>query len=120
MIKTTLIVGASENPSRYSHIATKMLLDYQFPVITFGQKAGNIESIEIETEFPKNNNIHTVSLYIGAKNQPDYYQKIISLNPKRVIFNPGTENPEFESLLTQNHINFEIACTLVMLRTGQF
>ncbi len=115
-----LVIGASEKPDRYSNIASKMLLAYGHDIYAFGIKNGKIDHIEINTEWPINLLFDTVTLYIGPNHQDSYYQKIIDLKPKRVIFNPGTENVFFEDLLTENGIEAIEACTLVMLRTGQF
>lgn len=116
----TLVIGASSNPERYSYKATMMLDEYSHEVLPLGLKAGKIQGYEIITGRPSFNDVHTVTLYIGEKHQPEYYDYIISLNPKRIIFNPGTENSEFIELAESRGIIAEIACTLVMLRTGQF
>lgn len=120
MIKTTLVIGASENPARYSNIAIKRLLQHNIEVKAIGRRKGLVNGVPIETEKVYFENIHTVTLYIGAKHQPEYYNYIISLKPKRVIFNPGTINPEFETLLKENDIAFERACTLVLLSIGNY
>ncbi|HKJ06446.1 MAG TPA: CoA-binding protein [Flavobacteriaceae bacterium] len=120
MNKKTLVIGASENPSRYSNIAIKRLKNHGIEVKAIGRRKGNVEGVAIETEKVNFENIHTVTMYIGAKHQPEYYNYIISLNPVRVIFNPGTVNPEFEKLLKQNNIAFEQACTLVLLSIGSY
>ena len=119
-MKKTLIVGASPNSDRYAFKATEMLKDYKHEVYAFGLKKGNIGDTLIQTDWPENKDFDTITLYIGPQNQPDYYNKIIHLNPKRVIFNPGTENYEFENLLLKNNIEAIEACTLVMLSTNQF
>jgi predicted CoA-binding protein len=119
-MKKTLIVGASPNSDRYAFKATEMLKDYKHEVYAFGLKKGNIGDTQIQTDWPENKDFDTITLYIGPQNQPDYYNKIIHLNPKRVIFNPGTENYEFENLLLKNNIEAIEACTLVMLSTNQF
>lgn len=122
MNKTTLVIGASENPERYSNKAMKMLRSYQHSVLAFGKRKGEVSGVPIETDFSvfKNTPVDTVTLYVNPSNQVKMYQDIIDLNPKRVIFNPGTENDEFQETLTNNHIEFEEACTLVLLRTNQF
>ena len=89
-------------------------------ILPLGLKKGNIGDTLIQTDWPENKDFDTITLYIGPQNQPDYYNKIIHLNPKRVIFNPGTENYEFENLLLKNNIKAIEACTLVMLSTNQF
>lgn len=120
--KPTLVIGASENPARYSNMAVKMLQAYKHPVMALGLRNGRIDDITIETEVAafKDSAIDTITLYLNPKNQVPYYDTILSLKPKRVIFNPGTENPEFEDLLIKNGIETEEACTLVLLRTSQF
>ena len=119
-MKKTLIVGASPNSDRYAFKATEMLKDYKHEVYAFGLKKGNIGDTLIQTDWPENKDFDTITLYIGPQNQPDYYNKIIHLNPKRVIFNTGTENTEFENLLLKNNIEAIEACTLVMLSINQF
>jgi hypothetical protein len=118
--KKTLVVGASEKTDRYANKAVRMLQEYNVPVIAFGNKAGKINETLITTEFPIDDDIHSVTLYLSAKNQPSYYAKIIDLKPKRVIFNPGTENPAFEKQLSENGIESEVACTLVLLTTNTY
>jgi len=115
MVRKTLILGASENPKRYSNIAIKRLKSIGVEVKAIGRRRGIVEDILIETNLIKFEDIHTVTLYLSAKNQPEFYNYIIGLQPKRVLFNPGTENPYFEQLLTKNNINFERACTLVLI-----
>ncbi|MFZ4797159.1 MAG: CoA-binding protein [Bacteroidia bacterium] len=119
-MKKTLVVGASPNSDRYAFKATEMLNEYNHKVYAFGLKMGKINNTEIQTIWPESNDFDTVTLYVGPQNQGDYMDKIIALKPKRVIFNPGTENKEFEELLTKNNIEPIEACTLVMLRTNQF
>ncbi len=118
--KKTLVIGASENPERYANKAVRMLQEHDVPVVAFGRRKGEINGTPITTEFPAIKDIHSVSLYLSAKNQEGYYQKIIDLQPQRVIFNPGTENPEFVEQLNRHGIVSEIACTLVLLRTKAF
>ena len=115
MNKKTLVIGASENPNRYSNIAIKRLKSKDIEVKAIGRRKGEVEGVLIETTLVKFNNIDTVTLYVSAKNQTQYYQYIIDLKPKRVLFNPGTENASFEQLLRNENINVERACTLVML-----
>jgi hypothetical protein len=115
MEKKTLVLGASENPDRYSNIAIKKLLDNDIEVVAVGLKEGNVAHVKIENNKVQFSDIDTVTLYLGAKNQVEYYNYIVSLKPRRVIFNPGTENKELETILTDNAIKFEKACTLVLL-----
>lgn len=120
MKKKTLVIGASENPSRYANIAINRLVSYNHPVVALGLRKGQVAGIPIETGEPEFQDIDTVTLYLGPARQPQYYNYILSLDPQRVIFNPGTENPEFYKLLRENGIEVEVACTLVMLATSQY
>ena len=117
---TTLVLGASTNVQRYSNIAIKKLLLNKIDVKAIGLKVGFVENILIEKHLVKFKNIHTVSLYINKLIQKEYYDYIISLKPKRVIFNPGTENPDFYRILKSNNISYFQACTLVLLSTNQY
>lgn len=119
-MKKTLVLGASTNPERYSNRATLRLLQHNHEVVLFGQKAGEINGIVIETKWNPTWNVDTITLYLGAKNQVNYYEKIIALKPKRVIFNPGTENLDFMNLLRLNSVMYEVACTLVLLSLGEY
>jgi predicted CoA-binding protein len=115
-MKRTLVLGASPNPERYSYKATKMLRQHNHPVFPVGLRAGLIGDYEILVNTPTVEDIHTVTLYVGPKNQPVYYQYILEeIVPKRIIFNPGTENPELVQLAKMKGIESEIACTLVLL-----
>ena len=116
----TLVIGASENPERYSNKAIRALLSHHHEVVALGIKKGSVEGVPFHTEKEQFENVDTVTLYIGPRNQPEYYSYIIGLKPRRVIFNPGTENPEFIAQLESAGIYPEIACTLVLLSTGQF
>lgn len=120
MKNKTLVLGASLNPTRYSHIAVQRLLKNGQEVVAFGLRKGSIDSVKIDTELKAYKDVDTVTLYIGPKHQSSYYNYIISLKPRRVIFNPGTENPEFYRLLSENNIKSEVACTLVLLSTNQY
>lgn len=120
-IKKTLVIGASENPERYSNKAVKMLQEYNHPVVALGKEKGkNINDLPIVNSVESSEKFDTITLYLNPKNQEPYYEQILSLQPKRVIFNPGTENPEFEQTLKEHNIEPVEACTLVMLRTNQF
>ena len=118
--KRTLVIGASSNPARYSYLAVHSLLKHNFEVVALAKRNDEVAGIPIITLFPENEKIHTVTLYIGPHWQTEYYQKIIQLNPKRVIFNPGTENDEFAQMLQKQNIETLEACTLVLLSTGQY
>lgn len=119
-MKKTVVIGASPDPSRYSNMAVKMLQDYGHPVIPVGMRRGEIGGLAIETGLPEIDATDTVTLYLNAERQKSLYDYILGLHPKRIIFNPGTENPEFEQLAEQKGIETLEACTLVLLRTGQF
>lgn len=119
-MKKTLIIGASKNPERYSYKAAERLLAYHHDIEMLGLRADTIFDRTIDTERKQYTDLDTVTMYLGPQRQADYYDYIVSLQPKRVIFNPGTENPEFENILSQNNIKSEIACTLVLLATDQY
>ncbi len=120
MSKKTIIIGASENPERYAHKATIALQKHRHEVIPIGIKEGVINGLKIIVGKPEINDVDTISLYIGPKNQSCWCDYIIATHPKRVIFNPGTENPEFAALLCKNNIEAVEACTLVMLSIGTY
>lgn len=118
--KKTVILGASDNPSRYSYLALKKLRANGHEVIAIGRKKGKVDDVEIITEHPDMQDVDTVTLYLNPTNQKPYYDYIKSLKPKRVIFNPGTENDELEQKLEAEGAKAMEACTLVLLSTGQF
>jgi predicted CoA-binding protein len=118
--KKTLVLGASTKPERYAFKAITMLVEKGHSVIAIGQNQGEVAGITIRTKNIPLSNIHTVTLYLNPLRQRDYYNYIIETKPKRVIFNPGTENPEFYQLLSSNGIKVEVACTLVLLTTNQY
>jgi predicted CoA-binding protein len=118
--KKTLVLGASTKPARYSFIAIEKLVGKGHSVLAIGQNAGEVAGIKIQTKAVPLKNIDTVTLYLNPLRQREYYNYIVEAQPKRVIFNPGTENPEFFQLLKLNDIKVEIACTLVMLATNQY
>lgn len=120
-MKKTLILGASTNPERYAYKATVKLAQHGHEVVPVGLKSGNIEGHEILTNNSKVEGIDTVTLYVGPQNQPPYYNYILNeITPKRIIFNPGTENPELEKLAQEKGIETERACTLVLLSINQY
>ena len=119
-MKKTLVIGASENPERYSNKAIRALLSHNHEVVALGLKPGSVEGVNFHTQKEPFENIDTVTLYVGPRNQPEYYAYLIGLKPRRVIFNPGTENPELMAQLQAAGIYPEVACTLVLLATGQF
>lgn len=116
----TLVLGATTNKDRYAYKAIHSLTDNSHQVVAIGKQNGMAFDVPIETEKIDFKGVNTVTMYLNPQNQKEYYDYVISLNPKRVIFNPGTENPEFESILNQNNIQTENACTLVLLATKQF
>jgi len=118
--KKTLVLGASPNPSRYSYLAVQKLTANQHPVIALGIRKGVIGKTEIETEKKPFEEIDTITLYINPLRQKDYYDYILALKPKRIIFNPGTENDELSKLAEKNGIKPMEACTLVLLSIGQY
>jgi uncharacterized protein len=118
--KTTLVIGASENPERYSNMAIQKLLQAGESVAAIGNKKGNVNGVEILTGQPNFNHINTITLYLNPIAQKQYYDYIFSLKPHRIIFNPGTENPELETLAKEHGIIPQTACTLVLLATHQY
>lgn len=119
-MKKTLVLGASLNPARYSHMAINKLVNNNHEVVAIGLREGEVSGVEITKEKELFEAIDSVTLYLSPQRQKDYYNYIISLNPNRVIFNPGTENPELYQLLSENNIESEVACTLVLLSTNQY
>ena len=120
MNKPTLVLGASGNPERYSYIATVRLRKHGHTVFPVGIKAGVIEGLDIQTNRPYYKNVDTVTLYIGPKNQPEWYDYILSLKPKRLIFNPGTENDILFKKASEAGIDCIEACTLVLLSIDNY
>jgi predicted CoA-binding protein len=120
MKKKTIVIGGSIKPERYSNKAIKKLLNYGHPVDSIGLREAKVDSVNIQIGKPTVTDIHTVTMYIGAKKQPKYYDYILSLSPSRIIFNPGTENNEFASLAEKEGIEVTKNCTLVMLDYGLF
>lgn len=116
----TLIIGASTNTERYAYKAAEKLLSHNHKIYMIGSRAGTLFNMEITTQLLPYPDVDTVTMYVGPKNQTGYYDYIISLKPRRVIFNPGTENPEFTALLELNGIEHENACTLVLLSTNSY
>ena len=119
-MKQTLVIGASVKTDRYAYKAIKKLLAHQHEVVAISNRAGQVEDVVFHTDLPKFADIDTVTLYLNPTRQKDYYDYIVSLKPRRVIFNPGTENEELQEILRNNHIEFEEACTLVLLATNQY
>ncbi|MFN4852799.1 MAG: CoA-binding protein [Bacteroidota bacterium] len=120
MIENVLILGASSNPERYAHKACRALLQHNHQVYALGLGEGDAGGVPIKKTWPANNSFDTVTLYLHPAKQKTYYKSLLELKPRRVIFNPGTENPELQQLLDQARIPWEEACTLVLLSTGTF
>ena len=119
-LKKTLVLGASDNPQRYSNLAITRLRGMGHPVVAIGQRQARTSDVDIETDKKPFTGVDTVTLYLNPSRQKEYYDYILSLHPKRIIFNPGAENPELAALAQSNGIQPMEACTLVMLSTGQF
>ena len=118
--KKTAVLITSPKSDRYSYKAVKMLIEHCVPVVPVGYKTGNIDGVKIIPGQPEIDGLHTLSIYLNPINQEFFLDYILKLNPKRVIFNPGTENPILQDKLDQGDIFWEEACTLVLLTTGQF
>lgn len=121
-MKKTVIIGATPNPARYAYLAAEMLSQYDHELVPVGIKEGEVKGKKILDirKRPPITDVDTVTLYISPAHQPEWYDYILGLNPKRIIFNPGTENPEFEKLASEQGIEATEACTLVLLRSHQF
>ncbi|HEA30528.1 MAG TPA: CoA-binding protein [Leeuwenhoekiella sp.] len=118
--KKTLVLGASTNPARYSNMAIIKLVRHEQPVCAIGLRPGMVAGVEILTGKPALKQVHTITMYINPKRQPEYYDYLIDLKPKRVIFNPGTENPTFYEMLKKEGVEVDPACTLVLLASQQY
>ena len=118
--KKTLVLGASDNPGRYSYLAINRLRGKGHPVVAIGQRRVRTGDVEIETEKKAFEGVDTVTMYLNPVRQKEYYEYILSLHPRRIIFNPGAENPELAGLAQANGIQSLEACTLVLLSTGQY
>lgn len=118
--KKTLVIGASNNPERYSYLAVNRLRGAGHPVVAIGLKPVTVADVQVETAQKPFEGVDTVTLYLNPARQKDYYNYILSLKPSRIIFNPGAENEELAELAKQNGIQTMEACTLVLLSTGQF
>ncbi len=118
--KKTVVLGATTKPEKYAYLAITKLVEKGHSVLAIGQNAGEVAGVKIYTKQIPLANIDTVTLYLNPKRQVDYYNYIIETKPKRVIFNPGTENPQFYQLLESNGIKVEVGCTLVLLATNQY
>lgn len=120
MKKKTLVLGASENPERYSNMAIKKLKQHGHEVVAIGAKDGEADGVKIHKDHPDFKDLNTVTMYLSEKNQHQYYDYILKQKPERIIFNPGAENPELFELAQKNGITPQNACTLVLLSTNQY
>lgn len=118
--KKTLILGATTNPDRYAYIAAHRLVGAGHDIVNIGIKSGEVAGVEIQPAATIFSDIDTITLYVGPQRQPEYYDYILATRPRRIIFNPGTENAELEALAVQQGIEPVQACTLVLLSTGQY
>ncbi len=119
--KKTLVIGASENPSRYSYRAINRLRNSGHEVVAIGRRVGQVNDVTIQTGLPDLEAIDTVTMYVNPKIQQEEYESyILSLKPERIIFNPGTENPAFIQQAKKEGILTEVACTLVMLSIDEY
>lgn len=119
-MEKVLLIGASTRPDRYAYIAFKLLKSYGHEATLLGLKEEEVDGVKFLTEFPSHEKFDTVTLYINPNIQKKYYHHLLELAPQRIIFNPGTENEELYHLLEEKNIYYIEACTLVMLRTGQY
>jgi hypothetical protein len=119
-MKKTVVLGATPDPTRFAFKAAKMLLEYGYEMVPVGIKKGEISGIQILNNQPVLEEVDTVTLYVGPQNQIPLYDYIISLKPKRIIFNPGTENDELMDMAKEHNIESVIGCTLVMLSVGNY
>ncbi len=119
-MKKTLVFGASVRPDRYSNLAIKRLVEKNIDTAGFGLREGIVAGVPIKTTLKGFEELHTITLYMNPGRQKAFYDDIIRLAPERVIFNPGTENPEFYKILEEAGIKVEVNCTLVLLATGLF
>ena len=114
------MLGASSNPQRYSFIAINRLRNHNHPTVAIGRRKGKVGDIDIDMDKKPIDGVDTITLYLNAANQKQYYDYNLSLKPKRIIFNPGAENDELYDLARKNGIQPMEACTLVLLSTGQY
>jgi len=118
--KKTVVLGASPNPARYSYLAINRLRSHNHPVVAIGKRKGTVSGVDIQTDHEPADGVHTVTLYLNPQNQHEYYDYILSLKPRRIIFNPGTENDELEKQAEEAGIETVEGCTLVMLGVGSY
>ncbi|MBK8966365.1 MAG: CoA-binding protein [Saprospiraceae bacterium] len=119
-MKKTLVLGATPNPARYAYLAVHSLMRHGHTVVPVGTRKGSVAGLPILQDQPEVLDIDTITLYIGPQHQPPYYDYLLGLNPRRIIFNPGTENPQLMALAEANGIETVEGCTLVMLSIGNY
>ncbi|MBK6932195.1 MAG: CoA-binding protein [Saprospirales bacterium] len=119
-MKKTLVLGATPNPGRYAYLAMHALARHGHPAVPVGIRRGEVAGVPILQGTPPVAEVDTVTLYVGPQRQPPYYGYILSLHPRRIIFNPGTENSELEALARAQGIETVEGCTLVMLSVGSY
>lgn len=118
--KKTLVLGATPNEGRYANLAANRLVRSGHSIVNVGLRTGEVAGVPIEKPETIHNDIDTITLYVGPQNQKGLYNYILETNPKRIIFNPGTENSELRRMATEKGIETEYACTLVLLSIGQY
>ncbi|MDB4925448.1 CoA-binding protein [Mucilaginibacter sp.] len=118
--KKTLVLGATPNAGRYAYLAANRLAGHGHSIVNVGLKTGTVAGIPIEKPETIHNDIDTITLYVGPQNQPPLYDYILNTHPKRIIFNPGTENSELRKMANEKGIETEYACTLVLLSIGEY
>ena len=118
--KKTLVLGATPNTSRYAYLAANRLVRNGHSIVNVGIKQGEVAGVAIEKPETIHNDIDTITLYVGPQHQPELYDYILNTHPKRIIFNPGTENSELRRMANERGIETEYACTLVLLSIGQY
>ncbi len=118
--KKTLILGATSNEGRYANLVANRLVSHGHSIVNVGLKAGEAAGIPIEKPQTIHTDIDTITLYVGPQHQEELYDYILDTHPKRIIFNPGTENSELRRMANQKGIKTEYACTLVLLSIGEY
>lgn len=118
--KKTLILGATPNSGRYAYLVAHRLRSHGHTIVNVGLKTGEVAGVPIEKPVTIHNDIDTITLYVGPQNQPSLYDYILTTKPKRIIFNPGTENSELRKMAEEKGIETDYACTLVLLSIGQY
>jgi hypothetical protein len=119
-MKKVMVLGATPKKTRFAFTCVKSLLRYGYEVIPIGAREGAINGMEIITDKPSTKDLHTVTIYLNPSRQEEYYDYILNQNPRRIIFNPGAENPYFKEIAEKNDIEVVEDCTLVMLNSGNF